>query len=687
MQSNLVNPKITASKIISLDEFRSLSSVYEFLLYSDNILEGIALLNMLTNSDYILAFYGVVYEPIDQPIYIFRDEKGRLYAIKICGTYNKWNLPRSVDNIRKFIDLPDYIFYSLTSNKPILAGENTETASVGNSQWQREGRKLGAAKNGVPFIYQTFYSGKDISQNTVREPTSLQVYNHLLYSIRYKTPSFVAYLENNFNDSSTRVRTPKDAKELFEQYIKSVLVSDVDKLYISKQRRYEKDFIIHMLSYLKEGKYGRNGIGTEARLKLDFPVINSKIEEALLEYPEKFASDLDKYLYNEDDGTFITQYPIDEINYSLLTIWKAYEKKTWISEMLSFLKKQNKPALSYITGNVKIGIADLSSCKNYLINKFPHMQTIIHTLLSEQYKEVIIIPLRICKKSNGILTFSPDPESGEIVAFCELFGYDYRGNKNRPVIGYGIVETPEYFDIKSKKGTKLYKAIANYIDILVLNNSVLITQLENEIDSTDEYSPSSLINTIPLMQTEETAVVSTYLNMSTIRAGWLLCFIHTHHSSWQQLIIHQRDLDTYKRIERVSTKVDLIMQDAANIFMVAEGKNDYFSLLSDTKIQTAMKNAGKIIDSLCLNNHIKFDAFIYNLPTQPNKDPEYYVKIEYVKVEGAIKLGHFSDVTSEQNFIVIIVYTDIHNKTKFKLVYSPYFDEQLKNKLDLEFNQ
>ncbi|EOX1263876.1 hypothetical protein ACPDI4_000367 [Campylobacter upsaliensis] len=180
MQDLLVNPRIK-DKIITLKDYEKLSKPFEFILYGDNILEGISLLNNLTLNDDLLAFYGVVYEPYDSPIYIFR-ESDHFYAIKICGHYDKWNLPNDVSFIKSFVDLPDYIFYSIQHSKVILAGENTETASVGNSQWQREGRKIAAAKLRVPFIYQTFYSGKDESLDTIREPNALQAYNAILFS-------------------------------------------------------------------------------------------------------------------------------------------------------------------------------------------------------------------------------------------------------------------------------------------------------------------------------------------------------------------------------------------------------------------------------------------------------------------------------------------------------------------------
>lgn len=686
MQESLVNPKITSNKILSLKDYKQLKEVSEFMLYSDNILEGITLLNLLTRSDKLLSFYGVIYEPIDQPIYIFKDDNEKYYSIKICGSFDKWNLPDIVDRIKHFVDLPDYIFYSISSKKTILAGESTETASVGNSQWQREGRKVAAARNGVPFIYQTFYSGKDESQDTIREPNSLQVYNQLLYSIRYRTPSIVAYFENNFEGSYTRKRIPTDSQDIFELYIKSVLLADVNSKHIKTKQNMEKCFFDHMLSYILEGKYSRKkGIEEEPRLKKDFPVINDKVKNAILNNKQSFIDDIIDYIYTGNENFFL-KYPIDDINKSLLTTWSYH--KQWLSDILGYLYTKGKPALTYTKGTVKVGIADLSLCKKFMINKFPSEQKKINDILdNNKYNEAIIFPLRIHKKSNNELTFAPDPESGEIVAFCELFGYDYKQQKKRPVIGYGIVETPYNFNFSSKVGTKLYKAIANYIDILILNNSELITDFPNDYKSNNTVIPVSIVEEKPTGLTEEMAIVSTYLNQSTIRSNWLLCFIHTHHSSWQQLVIHKPNgKDVQQKIDRVSTKVDLIMQNNKT-FMVAEGKNDYFSFFSDKKIQTAMKQARKIIDKLYSSQYIKFDTFIYNLSTNPQKDPDYYIRIEYNKVKGAIDRGHFSDVAFETNFVIIIVYIDRNNNTAFKLVYSNNFDTALKKQLDMEFNQ
>lgn len=690
MQAALVNPKITEKNIFTMADYRRLRNVHEFILYGDNILEGITLLNTLTLHDGILEFYGVIYEPIDQPIYLFKDGEENIYSIKICGAFEKWNLPKQVNRIRQFVDLPDYILYSIYSKKVILAGENTETASVGNSQWQREGRKLGAARNNVPFIYQTFYSGKDESQQTVREPTSLQVYNQLVYSIRYKTPSFVAYFENNFDGSKTRIRKPEDSQDLFARYIKSVLLNDVNPAQNKVKRELEAEFFAHMLSYLKEGKYsGRRGIENTPRLQRDFVVINPAVEDGIIKHTDDFVSSLLKYIY-DDNKDFIKKYPIDSLVAANFVNWTAYSNKKYISDLLKFLENHGQIAQSYMQGQAKIGFANTELCKSFMCEKFPNsIKDISRILNPDVSKTTLVMPLRIHKVSNGQLTFSPDPESGEIVAFCELFGYTAKKEKKHPVIGYVTVDAGDKFNIDDKQGTKLYKALAEYVDILIINNSQVVTKFNKEIHDTD-FVPESISEVRPTGKTEEMAIVATYLTQTTIKDNWTLCFIHTHHSSWQQLVIHNDGVDVQHKIDRVSTKVDLITQypdKNNNLFMVAEGKNNYQDLLRDKKIRTAMEKAGEQIKKLCKLNHTKFDAFIYNLNTVPDKDPEYYAKQEARTVAGAIKLGHFDDIAFESNFVVIIVYNNVHGKTAFKLVYSPDFDEKIKTKLDLEFEQ
>ncbi|HEC1569673.1 TPA: hypothetical protein R1X71_000652 [Campylobacter upsaliensis] len=675
MQDLLVNPRIK-DKIITLKDYEKLSKPFEFILYSDNILEGISLLNSLTLNDDLLAFYGVVYEPYDSPIYIFR-ESDNFYAIKICGHYDKWNLPNDVSFIKSFVDLPDYIFYSIQHSKVILAGENTETASVGNSQWQREGRKIAAAKLRVPFIYQTFYSGKDESLDTIREPNALQAYNAILYSARYKSPNLIAYFENNFHGSTTRIRNPIDSQELFIKYIKVVLLSSVNSQFLNTKIGLEKEFFKHMIGYLKEGKYSdkKRAVSNEPRIISDLPIMTNNIRQGILRDSENFVNGLVDYIYN-NNNKFAVQFDVSNFEFDKLREWTFYKSYQYLGNLLAFLKLNDNVAKSY-TSRAKIGFVDSKLTAKFLGNKFQHKKAEIESVLTS--KSSLLLPLRIHKNSNGKLIFSPDPESGEIVAYSELFGYGLGGQKRYKIIGYCFVDTPSDFDFAKKMDTKIYKAIANYIDILILNDKEVITSFEISPPIQNNYYLYNL-NIAPKNINEEVAIVSTYLNQSTIKADWNLCFIHTHHSSWQQITINNEQ----EKIPRVSTKLDLIMQDK-NVFMLAEGKNQYNEILKDGKIKSAMKNSSAIINQMYDGENLQFDALIFNLPTTPSKDPEYYADCKVSAILGAIKRGHFNDIVFHKDFVIIIVYLDSHNHTKFKLVFSNDFDENLRDKLTKEF--
>lgn len=675
MQDLLVNPRIK-DKIITLKDYEKLSKPFEFILYGDNILEGISLLNNLTLNDDLLAFYGVVYEPYDSPIYIFR-ESDHFYAIKICGHYDKWNLPNDVSFIKSFVDLPDYIFYSIQHSKVILAGENTETASVGNSQWQREGRKIAAAKLRVPFIYQTFYSGKDESLDTIREPNALQAYNAILYSARYKSPNLIAYFENNFHGSTTRIRNPIDSQELFIKYIKSVLLSSVNPQFLNTKIKLEKEFFMHIINYLKEGKYSdkKRIVSNEPRIISDLLIMTNSIRQGILKNSENFVNSLMDYIYNNNDD-FMAQFDVSSFDFDKLKEWTFYKSYQYLGNLLTFLKLNNNAAKSYIS-RAKIGFVDSKLIAKFLGDKFRHKKAEIESILIS--KSSLLLPLRIHKNSNGKLTLSPDPESGEIVAYSELFGYGLDGQKRYKIIGYCFVDTPSDFDFAKKMDTKIYKALANYIDILILNDKEVITSFEISLPIQNNYYPCNL-NIAPKNINEEVAIVSTYLNQSTIKAEWNLCFIHTHHSSWQQIMINNKQ----EKIPRVSTKLDLIMQDK-NVFMLAEGKNQYNEILKDSKIKSAMKNSSAIINQMYDGENLQFDALIFNLATTPSKDPEYYADCKANTILGAIKMGHFNDIVFHKDFVIIIVYLDSRNHTKFKLVFSNDFDKNLQDKLTKEF--
>ncbi len=688
MQSILVNDKITQNKILTIEQYNQLENIKQYVLYADNILEGITLLNDLTQEDDYLVFYGVLYQKIDQPIYIFKDLEQNFIAIKICGAYDKWQLPKDVAKIIHYIDLPDYVLYSVDSRKVVVAGENTETASVGNSQWQREGRKIGAAKIRVPFIYQTFYSGRDESQNTIREPSSLQAYNHFVYSVKYRAPSFVIYFDNNFENSNTRDRESAYGNKLLSNYIKLTILADYNNGYDGIKQEQEKAIYFHMVDYLREPKYRDLLKGKQnPRLQKDLPCINNLIYNAIITRNENFINEIVEYIYgNKAISEFGIIKELLNFNERKFTRWNSYSKKPHVGEVISYLSNRNRGPKTYITGNSKLGFCDTELVNQFLANKFPNETALINEILDKnKATNCILMPLRIHKFSNGKLTFSPDPESGEIVAYNELFAFNEINEKKKPVVGYCIVDVPEDFDISSKFGTKMYKALAEYVDILIINGSIFISNLRNT-QTFEDYFPQNIARIAPNSLTEEMAVVATYLNQTTISSNWKLCFIHTHHSSWQEMMVYKTEGIKQRKIDRVSTKVDLILQKD-DIFMISEGKNNFMDILRDEKIKTAMINASHLIDDLYQQSNVQFDAFIYNFPTIPSKSPTYYVSKEVEMIEYGMQQGHFNDVANNENYVVIIVYIDEENHTAFKLVYSPQFNAELKVILDREFHQ
>ena len=124
MQDNLLC-KLINNKISLNDYLKNINKKnnYEFILYTDNILEGITLLNLISENQNFFKFYAVIYEPIDQPIYVFK-ENDKFISIKICGNFNNWSLPNQVKKLISFIDLPDYLIYSINNKDESLIAIN-----------------------------------------------------------------------------------------------------------------------------------------------------------------------------------------------------------------------------------------------------------------------------------------------------------------------------------------------------------------------------------------------------------------------------------------------------------------------------------------------------------------------------------------------------------------------------------
>ena len=445
-----------------------------FMIYSDNILEGSSILDLLIQESSFLDVIGICFEPIDQPIYVFREKKGKkILCVKIAGKYENWDLPESVDSIIHFIDKPDLVILDTADNECLFVGETTGTANVGNSQWQREGRKISAAVKGIPMVYQTYYSGTDRSKITqtdiddgksngqVREPSSLQVINHFLYSLRYRVPSFVVYYPNKAEDTNLNKFRDNKGVKLFMDYISICLLYKLDKVYKEEKKDIELKMYKKMLDYILEPVPSRGNI--VKRIQKDFPV--QPPLDILTLYGEKFVTFLVDWV-NKDISTLRTDLNIIDWDFSSFFKWQNRYKKT---PLIKGIYEREIPIYSYLKNTTKSGfVLDTLEFIKFLDNTYPKDRGKFSHKLNKDLPTLIIPTLMFQKKDNGKIITKVDPGTGEIVAFSELFARDEVNNKSMNVLVYVHVPASKRFSTE----TKLFRAIKRYADCILINEEI-----------------------------------------------------------------------------------------------------------------------------------------------------------------------------------------------------------------------
>ena len=659
----------------------------EFILFGDNLLECLSLLNPSVDQRDLWSFQYVVYEPIHRPIYVFTLDNGSYISIAACGNYTNWPLPQHVIDLIFRYDLPDFAIYSIASQSVIFAGELTETASVGNSQWQRELRKIAAAELGIPFVYQTGYSGKDDSLNKVREPTSLIVYNSFIYSIRYKVPSLVFFVEPNIEASKSRNRKLKlDPGVLSRLLVAYILAEMTESNELVDQ--IQGEIFSSMADYLKEVKLTtRSKSGGKSRLLIDFPCVSVEVSEALLENSNSFVTELVKYLKSPDtDSSFTRRFDFSKLSTGNMADWTDKQSTNLISELFEFyeLKKMKKPMAPLSKFAAGVVLTETLS-KFLLLPKFKSGKIAVNII--SEFEECVIIPVLFHKNSNGALQFTKDPYAGNIAAFAELLAFDITGNQIRGVITYCVSNNPINFNLHTKKETNIYRSVAKYSDVLVMDTGELITEFVDPEKVRNATQIKSISDLKAQNITEDTAVISTYLKMGVISSNWEVCMIAIHHSSWQQIRVRDKlGSVVTEKVGRNSSKIDLIMQDSDKFFAV-EGKKEFSSFFSSKserdKIQTAFHNARGSIDNLFgTKNNLKITAFVCLLDVS-EINTDYALEKEVHRINEAIFAGEL-DQMAGQDFVVVGVYL-LDESTQFRLFFSERFNQIERDRLELVF--
>lgn len=617
MQDSLNQPLLKGKTKSYRDHLANVSGCdhQEFILFGDNLLECLSLLNPAVSQTDLWDFRYVVYEPVDRPIYVFASSEGSYISIAACGNYTNWPLPQKVSDLIFRYDLPDFVLYSISSQAVIFAGELTETASVGNSQWQRELRKIAAAELGIPFVYQIGYSGRDDSLNKVREPTSLIVYNAFIYTIRYKVPSLIFFVEPNIGTSKSRIRKSNlDSSEISRLLVAYVL-ADITK---SKELldQIQGKIFRSMVNYLKEEKLSaRSSSKGKSRLVIDFPCVSVEVSSALLENTSSFVEELLSFLESPNsNSSFTRRFNFSNIDTENMKAWTDKRSTNLISELFDFhdimgLSMPVAPLSKFAAGIV----SSATISKFFQQPKFRGGEIAAERI--SKFEDCVVIPVLFHKNSNGTLQFTKDPYAGNTAAFAELLGFDINGSQIRGIITYCVSDNPANFNLHAKKETNIYRSVAKYSDVLVMDTGELITEFVNPEKVHNVTQIRSIGDLCAQNMAEDMAVVSTYLKMGAINSNWEVCMIAIHHSSWQQIRIRDKEGSLVtEKVGRDSSKIDLIMQNSDK-FLTVEGKryvSDFFSSKKEqSKIQLAFNNARASVDNLFgSKSNTKIVAFV-----------------------------------------------------------------------------
>lgn len=581
-----LNQKVIKEKKLSFSEFEKLyskSNKKEFVLFGDNVIECLTVLNQSIEQD-LCKFVGIYYPYLHIPIYIYQYKNFNIF-IKAAGYFDRWLLPKSVREYVNKYDIPDIVFYSIDSQKILMAAELTETASVGNSEIQREGRRAAASRLNIPFIYQTYFSGADIGQNQIREITSKISYSALLYSIKSMTPSLILYIENPDETQRTdhsKLRNNLVKENYVGQYIIGTLINDIENN-SELLDDLHRDYLNMMIDYLIE----KVSVDNTLRISKDLPMVSKQLINLFNDKKEKneFIENLIKIFKSQKlKASFFAKYPVFEFEFN-----DNWNPTAQFNEPHGRVKKMIKTSdLGFKAPfyNFKVGIINTGELIDYLKKNFKSFTNQDEESL-QKYSETAVFPIRVWKGTPP--KFNKDPEAGEIVHFAEMICFNQE-KKIRGLFAPGTKKAPDTgIDIENRESTSLYRAVSEYVDLLYLNDEQFI--------KTDNFSPTfrdrenlkdqEIFNSEQIKELyfqEENALISICTKLQH-KKNTFINYLAVAHGSWQQAQILSSSGQvlpvTFTRDEK---KLDMINQ-IQGVFILSEGKDKYskFTTIDEMK--------------------------------------------------------------------------------------------------------
>ena len=465
-------------KILSYEESKSFNPKL-FEVYGDSIWEGIKLLEGVIEKSNHLDFVGYNLDNLESPIYIFKEKNSKNHlAVKICGRYQDWDITASIKSLISDVDKPDFVIIDNDSKSIILAGETTDTIPLGNSELQRKGRIIVAAKQKIPFLYKcpgTHFDDSKLSasdraagkRGQARYLMPYSVIFHFILSIRYKTPSLLFIQQNKESDNALNFKIDNSSENHFYDYISLMLLLKLsDKEDIKKDL--DKRIFQSSISFLNH-KLNQKKIIDKIEIE---PIVTNVSKNSKL-----FFSSFIKYLHSKsnkiDDVLKITNW-----NYKSFPKWnnshlckpdKPINKKNWLFKKL--IEKNVIKNYSYQSGTSRPGIVtDTSKLIELIVNNTQIKKNKLEQRLKVDLPTLIIPTLAYqWEDTNTFKTSKKDPGTGEVCYFSEFFAFNENGEKIQNILIYIYIKSPPN---GISTDNSLFKAIKMYHDCLIIDDEV-----------------------------------------------------------------------------------------------------------------------------------------------------------------------------------------------------------------------
>lgn len=432
--------------------------------YSDNILEGVRFADALDiHSDY-LSIVDENFSKPAQPIFTLTSPNGEELQLVIRGEYRHWELPNSVSEAVDFIGRPDVIVVDESGN-PVLGGEFTDAAPIGNMILQREGRQVGLLRAGFPLVYDTAYTATDRSGNSVdpRFPPAMIVIVRLAYCMKYRTPAFITFYKNADGERAATeqyddyppARQFDEGERYLHNYLSAQMLNNSIGGYQSELEDAQYQILQQMTEYLLEEPVVRSSKAT--RLEKDVPALQNA--GVLTMRRDEFVDHIIEVINGRCEPK--SEFDITGFERSSMNSWNSWPHKD---------KPLNKAVLDAGCDPQTYGsrqnpyIIDTQEFKEAVSNRYPALSSKLNQL--DETRETVVITSKFFQESNSNCLVKVDPYSGSIAAFAEWLGRDQQNNKIRNIVVYSHSGCAEE---NLEDSSKLKRSIDRMSDIAIVS--------------------------------------------------------------------------------------------------------------------------------------------------------------------------------------------------------------------------